>query len=148
MKQIMNVTAKLMLSLCVISLVACSDQETVVRSDATLQGKLTYKGKPLPHALVIVTAAQGISAQGKADADGNYVVEHAPVGEVQVGVNTDAGRGMMMGEIMAAAQSADKSKKPPELIDIPKKFFEPTKSGLSTTVADGKTATTYDIDIK
>lgn len=139
--------SKIALLLCVVSLSACSDEEALVRPDSKLAGKITYKGKPVPHALVIVAAPKGIAGQGNADADGNYVVEHAPVGEVQIGVNTDAGRGRMMGELMKAAQTGDKSSKP-ELVDIPKKYFEPTTSGLKTTVADGDTTTTFDIELK
>ena len=148
MKNLYKNVVHFALALCMISLVACSKEERLERSEATLQGKLTYKGKPLPNALVIVAVANGIGSTGKSDADGNYLIPNAPAGEVQIGVNTDAGRGMMTGQMMAAARSNDKSVKPPVFIDIPKKYFEPGTSGIVTTVAEGKTTTTFDIEIK
>lgn len=147
MRNLSGIALKFGLGLCTVFLVACSDEERLIIPDSKLAGKITYKGKPVPHAMVIVTALDGIAATGDADADGNYQVEHAPEGEVQVGVNTDAGRGKMMSATMAAAQSDGKSSAP-EFVDVPKKFHNPATSGLTTTVTSGAATTAFDIEIK
>lgn len=123
----------------------CSQEEKLVLSKATLKGKITYKGQPVPHALVIVSGAT--SATGNADADGNYSVANAPVGEVNIGVNTDAGRGNMMSAMMSSSQGGDTAAKP-KFVDVPKKFFDPTSSGIATTVANSEGENEFDIDIK
>lgn len=134
------------LAIYLLSLTACSEVERLELSDAKLEGKITYKGKPVPYALVIVSASDGMAATGNADEQGKYVVDHAPVGEVRIGVNTDAGRGNMMGAMMAAGQGDSKGPKP-VFVDLPKKFFEPTTSGITTTVKGGEPPDTFDIKI-
>jgi hypothetical protein len=124
----------------------CSQEERLVLSDASLKGKISYKGKPVPHALVVVMG-EGSSATANADAEGNYIVEHVPAGEVKIGVNSDAGRGMMMGAVMASAQTGDKSAKP-TFVDVPKKYFDPNTSGITTNIADSKGANVFNVDIK
>lgn len=125
----------------------CAEEQRLVLSDASLKGKITYKGKSVPYALVIVMGGGGTSATGNADADGNYTIEHAPTGEVKIGVNTEAGKGNMMSATMAAAQGGDKSAKP-TFVDVPAKFFDATTSGITANVTDSKGANTFDIDIK
>ncbi len=124
----------------------CSQEQALVLSDASLKGKVTYKGKPVPYALIIVTGQKG-TATANADDEGNYSVDHVEVGAVQIGVNTDAGRGHMMSATMAAAQTKDKSLKP-TFVDVPKKFHEPTTSGLTFTITEAKGATQHDIKIE
>ena len=87
------------------------------------------------------------SSTGAADAHGNYTVPYAPVGKVSVGVNTTAGRGMMMSATMAAVQGGDKSAKP-SFLDVPEKFFDPKTSGITAEVKDTKEPNTFDIDVK
>ncbi|MBA3316443.1 MAG: hypothetical protein H0T47_24560 [Planctomycetaceae bacterium] len=103
-------------------------------SDEVLEGKITYKGQPVPYAMAIVTNGRD-SATGTAANDGTYKVEYAPLGEVQIGVNTDAGQGMMMSAKMAG-QHSDASKPAAKFTAVPKKYFEPTKSGITTTVTE------------
>lgn len=120
-----------------------TEEQRLVLSKATLTGKITYKGKPVPYALVILVGDSS-SSTGAADASGNYTVPYAPVGKVRVGVNTAAGRGMLMSATMAASQSGDKSAKP-SFLDIPQKFFDPTTSGVTADVKDVKEPNTFDI---
>jgi hypothetical protein len=123
-----------------------TDERRIVLSQAIATGKVTYKGKPVPYALVIMTNNR-ISSTGAADADGNYTVANAPPGKVMVGVNTDAGRGMLMSAVMAAQQGGDKSAKP-TFLDVPKKFFAPETSGLTVDIKDQKEPNSIDIDVK
>lgn len=124
----------------------CSEEQPLVLPDASLSGKITFKGKPVPHALIIVQSEQR-AATGFADAFGTYQVNHVDAGPVKIGVNTDAGRGHMRGAEMAAGQTDDKSAKP-SFIDVPKKYFDPTNSGLTFTVSDPKGNNSHDIELK
>jgi hypothetical protein len=118
----------------------------LVLSRASATGKVTYKGKPVPYALVVMMNGQS-SATGAADAHGNYTVMNAPPGKVRVGVNTAAGRGMQMSAMMASQQGGDKSLKP-TFLDIPPKFFDPETSGLEVEVKNSAEPTSLDIEIK
>lgn len=121
-----------------------TEEVRLVLSDAILDGRVLYKGKPVPHALVIVQGADSVST-GVADEHGRYNVLYAPVGDVRFGVNTAAGRGMMTGAMMAGkiGKSGDK----PAFIDIPSKYFDPTSSGLVGRVDKKVGQNTFDIKI-
>lgn len=123
-----------------------TEEKRLILSKASLTGKITYKGKPVPYALVILVNGDS-SSTGAADAHGSYTVPYAPVGKVSVGINTAAGRGMMMSATMAAAQGGDKSGKP-SFLDVPEKFFDPKTSGITAEVKDTKEPNTFDIDVK
>jgi hypothetical protein len=66
------------------------------------------------------------------------------LGEVNIAVNTDAGKGMMRGRQMAAGQGKQKVSLP-KLIDVPPRYADPTTSGIKTTVQKGDN--TYNVDI-
>jgi hypothetical protein len=144
MNRLARMTAALGVLLACLVAVSCSDLETLELSSATLEGSVTYQNKPVPYALVIVTTPQS-SSTANADASGKFKVEHAPVGQAQIGVNTDAGRGMMMSQTMAAKQGGGGAP-PPAFVDVPKKYFDPKTSGITTTVADGPN--TFDIKLQ
>lgn len=116
---------------------------------ATLDGTVVYKGEPLQFALVIVVGKSGGSATGKIGEDGKYLVTNAPLGEVKVGVNTEAGKGDYMSKMMSQSYQGPEAKKAKKATlkhtDIPAKYHDPEKSGLTTTVNKG--ANTYNIEI-
>ena len=122
-----------------------TEEIPLILSKASLKGKVTFKGKAVPHALVIVSGDDS-SSVGMADAQGNYFVEYAPAGSVKIGVNTAAGRGMMTGALMSAAVSGDK-KAAPEFVDLPEKFFAPQTSGITAQLANQEGLNEFDIDI-
>lgn len=120
------------------------DVERMELSSATLEGAVTHKGEPVPYALVIVQSGDQAATASVAK-DGTYRVEHAPLGEVQIGVNTEAGRGLMLNDVMAAQQS--KTEKPAaKFIDIPQKYRDPSTSGITAIVAHG--VNQFDIEIE
>lgn len=147
MNQHSNVFAHLSLAILLVAFSGCAEEQKLVLSDASLKGKISYKGKTVPYALVIATGGGGASATGNADEEGNYKIEHVPTGEVKIGVNTDAGKGNMMGAKMAAAQGGDKSALP-TFVDVPKNFFDPNTSAITTTVSNAKGENSFDIVIK
>ena len=109
-----------------------TDEERLIMPKTQVRGIVTYRGKPVPHALVILSGSSW-SSTGQAGADGRFVVPNAPSGKVQVGINTSAGRGMMMGAIMQAAMSGDRSGAP-SFVDVPEKYFSPASSGIEVDI--------------
>ena len=110
---------------------------------ATLEGTVTYGKDKLEVALVIIQG-QGGAQTALIGEDGRYKAENVPLGEVHLGVNTEAGKGQMMGPMMAKAQG--KAQGPmPKIIDVPAKYANPDTSGITTTVNKGEN--TFDIVI-
>jgi hypothetical protein len=116
---------------------------------ASLEGNITYGGQPVPLAAVIVLPAGGGSGTtGFADDQGHFKVTNVPVGEVKIGVNSDAAKGPMMGRAMAGTDPNAKGGKravPPKVVDVPKKYQDPQTSGFRTTINKG--SNTYDVTI-
>ena len=109
---------------------------------ATLEGTVTY-GKENVGAALVIAQNQSGSATGFVDDNGHYKLENVPLGEVNIGVNTAAGKGQAMGKAMAQAQG--KAKGAPAMIDVPSHIADPAKSGIKTTVNKG--ANTFNIVI-
>jgi nicotinamide mononucleotide (NMN) deamidase PncC len=125
-----------------------SDVEALVISNATLKGKVTYKSKPVSNAMIIV-AAEGVTTVagvGYSGNDGSYLVQNVPIGKVQIGINTDAGKAMMRGATIAASMTGDKSNMP-VFSDVPKKYFNPESSGVSTVLSNFEAENTFDIEL-
>lgn len=140
-----NVRSLFVALLTVVCLLGCNREERLILPEAILEGTITYKGKPVPHAMVVATG-EGPAAQGFANADGKFQLKNCPTGSLKLGVNTDAGKGNMMGAMMSSQVSGDKSAKP-VFVDIPKKYFDPNTSGIVAQVSDPKGVTQFDIKI-
>lgn len=128
----------------------CEKGHRRTETGATLEGTITYGSQKVPAALVIV-AGKDHSATGNVGEDGRYKVENAPLGEVNIGVNTAAARGEMQSKIMAEAYKGPGAKgvgkaSKLQIVDVPGKYGTPESSGITTTVNKG--ANTYDIVIK
>ncbi len=118
-------------------------EKKLPETGATLEGKVTYGGEPVLVAMVIVQG-EGAAQTAFIGEDGRYKIENAPLGTVHIAVNTAAGKGDFQGKLMAKAQG--KAPGPlPKLIDVPGKYADPTKSGITTTVNKGEN--TFDIAI-
>lgn len=148
MRRILQCFTSLMIVGLSLSAVACSNHyvQEVRRpeSGATLEGTVTYNGQKVTVALVIAQGENG-TAQAFIGDDGRYKLENVPLGQVHLAVNVAAGRGQMMSQVMS--QSQGKAKGPPKVpVDVPAKYGDPTKSGISTTVAAGPN--TFDIVLK
>ena len=141
--KLIKVSCLQLLLLPLIALLGCSEIEKIEFPESSLQGVVKYKGKPVPHALIIVNG-NGIAAQGFADKDGNFLVERVPIGDVTIGVNTKAGRGNMMGDVMSAQQ---RGVSPPTFVDVPEKYFAPSSSGISFKITDPKGVNSFDIEL-
>jgi hypothetical protein len=125
-------------------------EETLPESGVSVTGTVTYNGEKVMFGLVRVSGG-GKEAAGKIDADGKYTVLNCPLGEVSLGVNTNAGRGdyqsaMMAGGVYKGPEGKGKGKVNVKFIDVPEKFADPATSGLKHTLAAGENK--HDIVIK
>jgi hypothetical protein len=118
---------------------------SVPLTGATLEGTVTYGKEKILVALVTVQGQGGASASGFVGDDGRYKILNVPLGEVSIGVNTDAGKGQMMSKVMARTAGKEKGAPLPKVIDVPAKFGDPNTSGINTTINKG--ANTFDIVI-
>lgn len=53
-----------------------------------LEGKVTYKERPLAYGTVLVVTGEGHLRQGTIEEDGTYFVENIPVGTARIAVNS------------------------------------------------------------
>jgi hypothetical protein len=107
---------------------------------ATLEGTVHYGKEKVGVAMVVAKNDKG-SATAFIDDDGRYRMTNVPLGEVNIAVNTEAGKGQAFGKFMAASQG--KAKGAPRVVDVPMRFADPDKSGIKTTISKGEN--TYDI---
>jgi len=142
-------TSRLVFFTCVLCCGACSHYEySLPETGATLEGTVTYAGEKVPMALINVFGEKG-QANGQIEEGGKYRVENVPLGEVKIGVNTEAMRGQMISQQMASSYKGPgkggSRVPPPRFLSVPAKFAEPETSGITTTVKKG--VNTFDIVI-
>lgn len=119
-------------------------------SGATLEGSVTYDGKPVPMALIVVRS-ETATADARIVEPGKYKVPSVPIGKVKIAVDTDAMRGELMSRSMAQAykgpggQSSAEAGKKVSFIAVPGKFADPDSSGITFEIKKG--ANTFDIVI-
>jgi hypothetical protein len=130
-----------LLACAVATITGCSRYEyRLPETGASLEGTVTYGGETLQMAQINVMSDKS-QAIGQIE-NGRYKVENVPLGDVKIGVNTEAMRSNMIGQQMARAKGVSTG---PVLkfISIPAKFAEPDTSGVTTKVKKGKN--TFDI---
>ena len=123
-----------------LALGGCSRYEyRLPETGATLEGAVTYGGESLTMAQIDVWGAKD-QAIGFVDA-GRYKVDRVPLGEVKIGINTEAMRGAAIGQQMAQKKGSGSAG--PKFVSLPSKFWDPETSGVKTTIKRGKN--TFDI---
>ena len=125
-------------------LVGCTQYEARLPvTGATLEGTVTYGNEKLPLAQISVLSEKG-QAIGQVEEPGRYKVENVPLGQVRIGVNTEAMRSQVISQQMAAAYKGPGSKgggaRPPapKFVSLPAKLQDPETSGITTTIRKGK----------
>ncbi len=103
----------------------------------SVEGKVVYRGKPLPGGTVGFHPARGKPVIARIDAEGNYLAPAVPVGEVKVTVETESAK--PKGGGLPKVQQA-------RYIAIPEKYARPATSGLTYTVQKGRQ--TLNIELK
>ena len=147
MRSVMRYAALAAVACCAVWLAGCGNkyvqEERLSTTGATLEGTVTYGKDQVLVAMIIVQGDGGASTAFIGE-DGRYKVENVPLGTVHVAVNTAAGKGQMMGKLVAQGQG--KGQGPvPKMIDVPAKYGEPATSGITTTVNKGQN--TFDVVI-
>ena len=132
------------------SLGACGGyvgETALSESGATLEGTVKYGKDELQFAMIVVQTPTG-GTTGSIQ-DGKYRIENVPLGEVMIGVNTDAGRGdyqtAVMGGTYKGPDGKGVGKAGIKFIEVPAKFAEPTTSGIKTNINKG--SNTFNIEI-
>ena len=112
-------------------------------SAVKVEGKVTYRGRPVRCGSVIVVCADRTARSGIIGPDGSYSVKGLPPGTVKMGVvsrDPSSGRSVVR----------DGKRVRPEKVEgwfaLPQKYEAPEGSGLGCTVDSGRV--TYDIDLK
>jgi hypothetical protein len=131
----------------VITPIACSSQ----RPTGEVQGRVTYKGVPLPEGIVLFLAEDRRQDIGSIRQDGTYVVEQAPVGPNKVSVQTSPPSPPLGPALLRANEPEKKGlptgyKSPVKSITIPARYANTDTSGLTFTVQEGSNR--YDIELK
>jgi len=114
-------------------------------SKGTVTGKVTMNGKPVS-ALVTVLAENNQAVSGKTDKEGNYTVNDVPVGKAKVSLadrSDDPGPTGPLTVDPKAPVTAPPSTAAKAV--IPKKYNEPTTSGIALTVVSGKNELNIDL---
>jgi hypothetical protein len=118
-------------------------------SKATVQGRVTFQGRPLVCGSVIVVGTDGRSAAGKIESDGTFRVENAPAGQVNVGVvshdplvqhwatSLKTTRARPTANVFTAAPPVDRK----QWFPIPQQYEEPASSGVTLMLKSGQNET-------
>ncbi|MFN5288999.1 MAG: hypothetical protein ACK5E4_02785, partial [Planctomycetia bacterium] len=94
---------RLLPGILVICVMGCGQRAyEIPDSGATLEGSVTYDGKPVPMALIVVRS-ETATADARIVEPGKYKVPSVPIGKVKIAVDTDAMRGELMSRSMAQA---------------------------------------------
>lgn len=114
------------------------------RPTGAVNGRVTYKGKPLYTGAVILVNKNGVTATGAIEPDGSYSVAKAPTGEVFVGVvSKDPVYLHRVGQLKSSRAPIPASALTASPLDrkkwfpIPRQYEEPTSSGMVLTIEKG-----------
>jgi len=148
MVQLFRDGARIMITVSLVIIpTACSSP----RPTAEVQGRVTYKGAPLPEGIVLFLAEDRRQDIGSIDADGTYIVKRAPLGKNKVSVQT-LPQPPPLGPTARARNEPEKKgaptgdKSPARSVSIPARYAKTDTSGLNFTVQDG--VNRYDIELK
>jgi hypothetical protein len=134
-----------------------------------ISGKVTYKGQPVRFGSVVVVGSDKTPVTGPIDQGGNYLIEDAPAGEVQIGVVSpdptiaaNKAKAMSLpkrpkadekedgkhkiGNMPAQEAPADSARAKKKWVQLPKDVQFPDRSGITTTVQPGEN--TFNIELK
>jgi hypothetical protein len=124
-------------------------------SQATVTGKVTYKGQPLKGGSISLISDAGGVVKSTIEEDGSYKITKAPLGSAKVTVDTKGLRPVNQKAVKGPYANA---KAPPEVLPksakggdashyvaIPPRYADPEKSGLSVEVKKGKNEQNIDL---
>ncbi|MCS7160253.1 MAG: hypothetical protein RMJ19_07260 [Gemmatales bacterium] len=114
-----------------------------------MEGIVQYGNEKLQFAMIHVVG-NGQVAIGRIGEDGRYKVENCPLGEVKIGINTKGAFGeyqskVLQGGAYKGPEAKGRGAVALKFIDVPERYADPDKSGITTTVTVG--VNTFDIII-
>jgi hypothetical protein len=120
----------------------------------SIEGKVTYRGKPLPVGTVSVFADGNQVLSGKVESDGSYRVLGVPAGPATLTVATPPPPPPAFVPAVKPPPIQDPNfpremlpNPPVKTVPIPKRYADPKESSLGVTVERDK-VTSFDIDLK
>ncbi|MDY3560114.1 carboxypeptidase-like regulatory domain-containing protein [Gemmata sp. JC673] len=122
----------------------CSPAKGVV------SGRVTHKGKPVTSGSVTLIASDDLPYAAQIASDGSYSIPGVPGGSVKIGVTSPNPSGAGRGGRGAAAALSEAPREGPgtagagSWVELPDKYTDPLKSGLSGAVSGD---TRLDIDL-
>jgi hypothetical protein len=99
----------------------CGEGQKVDENRTTVSGEVSFNGKPLPAGTISFGSATGSTGSTVPIRDGQYASDRVPLGANMVTVDT----------------SSVRFGNPAKFVEIPERYMDPTKSGLSVEVKPG-----------
>lgn len=118
------------------------------QAKGTINGKVTYQDKPLSSGTVTFVPETGSPEYSEIQSDGSYRMKNAPLGPVKIGVQRKSGQETLKSSGMPR-NPKDYGKLREAIAEngnLPPKYADPNKSGLTYTVTKGTQQ--HDIDLK
>jgi hypothetical protein len=126
----------------------------------SVSGRVSYKGKDLSYGTIVFVSQDNQVKQGDIDEDGSYKIENVPAGPAKVAVVVERAPELTGGPRMQAGKmggpagevAGDKNygksgrktvKK--STIQVPERYRDPEKSGLTYTVKSGQNQKDFDL---
>jgi hypothetical protein len=103
---------------------------------ATVSGKVTYKGAPVPSGTITLYPASGPEYPIILRPDGTFNTSDVPVGPMGVGISTPPAMAMPAGTDQSAMG---------KVVPIPAKYKDPKTSGLTWDVTGGKQSKNFEL---
>jgi hypothetical protein len=106
----------------------------------TVEGKISYQGKPLPGGTVSFHPAKGKPFVGAIQPDGTYRIKDVPAGQYRVAIETASAKPKVKPPVKD--KDNDTKVEPPKdaerYVPIPEKYGDPNLSPLMVEVQKGK----------
>jgi hypothetical protein len=148
----MSPMGRLVLASALLVLVALGCGYKNPNAPASVTGKVTYKGKPVPAGTVRFHSQDAGSVTCQLDVDGSYSSTDVPAKEMTVTVETESAKPTDTPANQARKQSGSappppgsEKSKPLEYVKIPEKYAKTKDTPLKTTLKPGKN--TYNIEL-
>src|SRR5262245_23328701 len=128
-----------LLLLCVVA--GCGPTKTKI------QGKVTYKGKPVVFGSISLIASDGTNYSAEIKPDGSFALDGVPTGMAKIGVSSPDPHllaGPKTGGKDVGFERGDRRAAPPPdaviqaWFALPDKYADPINSGVSKTVSKGE----------
>lgn len=124
---------------------------------ATVEGKVTYQGKPVVYGTVVVIGPDNLPKSGTIQTDGSYRVSGVKPGAAKLSVSSPPPPGAQVARKPRGGREADQDEPKadgvtpasPEVIKawfpLPDKYADPAQSGLTADVRSGQSV---NLDLK